>query len=211
MMAEMKASGEQSVTQQLALIESMIREGRQSTQYWGWNFVLWGVSYLVALTWGSALADTRSAYWAWPVTMTVSGIATYLIARWRNRGNPETLRSRAISGVWMAAGFGIAVFAFSSILAHRLGDGHTFIAAIETLLGVAHLTSGVVLRWRLQILVGLGWWVAAVISTFTQSAMGVLVPFVAGTIVLSIGFGLYLMYLESRDKARLRAGQVIHV
>jgi hypothetical protein len=40
--------------------------------------------------------------------------------------------------------------------------------------------------------------------------MGLLVPFVAATIVLQIGFGAYLMVCEARDKARLRTGQVAH-
>jgi hypothetical protein len=91
-----------------------------------------------------------------------------------------------------------------------LQDGHSYLAAIEILLGVAQLTSGLLLRWKLQMFVGLGWWVAAVVSIFTQSTMGLLVPFVAATIVLQIGFGAYLMVCEARDKARLRTGQVAH-
>jgi hypothetical protein len=136
---------QQEASEQLAYIESMIREGRQTTSYWGWVFVLWGVAYLVAMTWASALVTASIAIWAWPVTMTVTGLATGLISRWRNRGTPQTTKSRAIGGVWMAVGWGICLFAFPIILAHRFGDGHTFEGAIEVLLGVANIGSGYLL------------------------------------------------------------------
>ena len=33
----------------LNLIETMIAEGRRTTESWGWTFVLWGVAYYVAM------------------------------------------------------------------------------------------------------------------------------------------------------------------
>jgi hypothetical protein len=37
----------------LSLIESMIAEGRRTTESWGWTFVLWGVAYYVAIAWSA--------------------------------------------------------------------------------------------------------------------------------------------------------------
>ena len=37
----------------LSLIETMIAEGRRTTESWGWTFVLWGVAYYVAIAWDS--------------------------------------------------------------------------------------------------------------------------------------------------------------
>jgi hypothetical protein len=201
---------QQEASEQLAYIESMIREGRQTTSYWGWVFVLWGVAYLVAMTWASALVTASIAIWAWPVTMTVTGLATGLISRWRNRGTPQTTKSRAIGGVWMAVGWGICLFAFPIILAHRFGDGHTFEGAIEVLLGVANIASGYLLKWKVQTAVGLIWWTAAVVTELTQSGLLLGIAFIAATLICNIGFGSYLMVMEARDKAKLRAGQVAH-
>jgi len=204
-----ESPAQREASEQLALIESMIREGRKSTSYWGWNFVLWGVAYLVA-TAGSSFLTSRAAIWAWPVTMTLTGIATAVIARWRNQGEPQTTRSRAITGIWMGCGLGIFVFAFPLVLAGRFGDGHTFMGGIEVLLGAAHIASGATLRWRLQGAVGVLWWTAAVVTETTQYSLYLLIAFLAATMICNIGFGIYLMVLESRDKARLRAGQVAH-
>ena len=35
----------------LALIESMMSEGRRTTESWGWTFLLWGIAYMVAILW----------------------------------------------------------------------------------------------------------------------------------------------------------------
>ena len=38
------AMNEREIGERIALIESMMREGRRRTEYWGWNFLLWGVA-----------------------------------------------------------------------------------------------------------------------------------------------------------------------
>ena len=50
----------------LSLIESMIAEGRRTTESWAWTFVFWGVAYYVAIAW---TAFNQWPY-AWLVTMT---------------------------------------------------------------------------------------------------------------------------------------------
>jgi hypothetical protein len=35
------AMNEREITERIALIESMMQAGRKSTEYWGWNFLLW--------------------------------------------------------------------------------------------------------------------------------------------------------------------------
>ena len=44
---------EQDLKDRLSLIETMIAEGRRTTESWGWTFVLWGVAYYVAIAWSS--------------------------------------------------------------------------------------------------------------------------------------------------------------
>ena len=40
---------ERDLKDRLRLIESMIAEGRRTTENWGWTFVLWGVAYYIAI------------------------------------------------------------------------------------------------------------------------------------------------------------------
>ena len=43
----------QELNDRLSLIESMIAEGRRTTESWGWTFVLWGVAYYIAIAWAT--------------------------------------------------------------------------------------------------------------------------------------------------------------
>ena len=49
----MTGSDELELKDRLKLIESMMAEGRRSTESWGWSFVLWGVAYYVATAWAT--------------------------------------------------------------------------------------------------------------------------------------------------------------
>jgi hypothetical protein len=199
---------ERELTERIALIESMMQAGRKSTEYWGWNFLLWGIAYLVAVAWSSFLPDTGGRWLAWPVTMIFAVLLTIGIARRRTRNQPRTEKSRALQAIWTAVGFGIFAFAFPVAWSGHF-QAQSFIAAIEVMLGIAHVASGSFLRWPLQMVIGALWWAAAMASCFV-SENGIAYVFLAGTLVCNIGFGIYLMIRESRDKARTRGAEVQH-
>jgi hypothetical protein len=199
---------ERELTERIALIESMMQAGRKSTEYWGWNFLLWGIAYLVAVAWSSFLPDTGGRWLAWPVTMIFAVLLTIGIARRRTRNQPRTEKSRALQAIWTAVGFGIFVFAFPVAWSGHF-QAQSFIAAIEVMLSIAHVASGSFLRWPLQMVIGALWWAAAMASCFV-SENGIAYVFLVGTFVCNIGFGIYLMIRESRDKARTRGAEVQH-
>ena len=201
------AMNEREIGERIALIESMMREGRRRTEYWGWNFLLWGVAYLIAIGWSSFFPAGRAL--AWPVTMTLAALLTIGIARRRMHNQPRTEKSRGIQAIWTAVGSGIFVFAFPVAFSGHF-QAQSFMAAIETLLGVAYVGSGLTLRWTTQIVVGALWWVAAIASCFVRTENGVGIIFLAATFVCMIGFGVYLMIRESRVKAQARAAGVQH-
>jgi hypothetical protein len=199
---------ERELTERIALIESMMREGRRRTEYWGWNFLLWGIAYLAAVAWSSFLPAGRAL--AWPVTMIAAVLLTVVIAQKRMRHEPKTERSRAVGSIWMAMGCGIFVFAFPAAYSGHF-EAHAFMAAIEAMLGIAHFASGSTLRWPTQMVVGGIWWAAAIASCFIPSSNGVAYIFLGAVLVCNVGFGVYLMIREGQDKARARGGvQVLH-
>ena len=59
----------EDLVQRVALMEAMIAEGRQSTARYGWMFVLWGLTYFVAMAWTVYLPLKD---WAWPVCIGIS-------------------------------------------------------------------------------------------------------------------------------------------
>jgi hypothetical protein len=199
---------ERDISERLALIESMMQAGRKSTEYWGWNFLLWGIAYFVAVAWSSLLPHGGGPLLAWPITMIFATLLTIGIARRRTRNKPRSEKSRALQAIWTGMGCGIFVFAFPVAFSGHF-QAQSFMAAIEVMLGIGHVASGSFLRWPLQIVVGALWWVAAIASCFVEGN-GVAYVFLAATFVCNIVFGIYLMVRESRDKARARGAEVQH-
>ncbi|HTU51461.1 MAG TPA: hypothetical protein VMF56_12760 [Acidobacteriaceae bacterium] len=180
------------------LVEMMVKEGRRSTEYWGWTSVLWGTAYLIAIAWSYWLHQPNIA---WPVTMIAATVLTVGVATRKKRAKPRTPVSRAITGIWTAVGTAIFIFCFAAGLSGH-AEMHVYIATVEILLGVANCAISMVLRWRGQFLIALMWWISAVATCFV--AMRLVMPIlVLDTLIGFLGFGLYLMYRERRDR-RLR-------
>jgi len=192
----MEQTNRQDMQERFELIEKMMLEARRTTEYWGWNFVLWGTAYLIAIAW-TALG--RMPNFAWPVTMIAAGVATAVIARRKAHGKPETILGRAMRAIWMSMGLALFIFCFATSGAGHW-DTHASLAAIECFLGAANMASGILLRWRVQASVGILWWAAAIATCFVSSNQVGWI-FIAITLAGMIGFGLYLMILESRAKS----------
>ncbi len=186
----------------LDLMEQMVQEGRKTTQFYGWMFVLWGVAYLVAIGWVHLLPKPVLA---WPVTMTLTALLGGLIDARKRRGQALNSKSRAVWATWIATGSAIFVFAFGSIGSeHGWSHPQVMLAGIEVLLGLANVASSLVLRWRLQTAVGILWWVCGTASFYVSSET-LLPVFLVGIVVCNLGFGAYLMYLEAQARR-----QVVH-
>src|ERR1700760_1076109 len=104
------------LNERFALVESMIAEGRRSTESWGWVFLLWGVAYCVAIgwaSWGHGLSVWGRNYveigparvgLAWPVTMICAVILTLAIGMRKGGGHAGTASVRAIVSIWISVG-----------------------------------------------------------------------------------------------------------
>src|SRR5579884_1065493 len=151
---------EQELLQRLELIESMVLQGRRTTQNWGWSFVLWGAGQLIALAWTIFLGHPEIA---WPVTMTLCGILTGIgSSRMRKAQGAESIISRSLGSIWFSCG--IALF-FLGIIGNTIGffTFRSFMEVLFALMGVANMASGTILRWRTQQLLGAVWWAAAIV------------------------------------------------
>jgi hypothetical protein len=196
------------LAERVRLIESMMAEGRQRTARWGWTFVLWGVAYLVATAWSSGLVG--GPVWAqhllaWPVTMIAASIATGVTISRMKKGQPPTTLGRAIGAIWAAMGISLFIVLMSLGLSGRY-DLHVFVAIIGGMLGVANMTSAIILKWKMQFacaVVWLGSTVAACFGTDNQAG----IAFLAATFFCQIVFGIYAMFLESQ---RRKQNGVVH-
>jgi hypothetical protein len=185
-------SEKMNINDRLNLIESMIAEGRRTTESFGWTFVLWGIAYYVAIGW----ASFGHSYIAWPATMLGAGILTGVIASRRAGNRPETTVGRSMMAIWI--GMGVSAFLLMQALAMsgRL-EPHLAIAFIGAMLGSANATSSIILKWKLQFACALVWWSAGISALFlTSNQAGI--GFLAAIFFCQIVFGIYGMIAESR-------------
>jgi hypothetical protein len=183
------------LVQRVALMETMISEGRRSTARYGWVFVMWGAIYFVATGWAVFLPHGN---FAWPVCVVI-GIGAGIIVNVRRKrmGEIESPKSRALGAVWKMMGAGVTLFAFSAVAAHR-ADSAVYISAILFFVGLAHATSAVILRWGVQGAVAAIWWGSGIATLFVQSPWVTLAIFLTASFFGMILFGLYAMMLERR-------------
>jgi hypothetical protein len=183
----------------LSLIETMIAEGRRTTENYGWTFVLWGVAYYVAIAWSTLCHYGQ----AWPITMISACVLMALIVwrKSRNRGyRPSNTTGRAIWATWISMGISMFVLLDAIGFSGR-ADWRISVAVASTLIGTANAASGMILKWKLQIACAAVWWAAAVVSCFGtvhQSS----IAFLAAIFLCQIVFGVYLMIREARARRK---------
>jgi hypothetical protein len=178
----------------LTLIESMIAEGRRTTESWGWTFVLWGVAYFVAIAWST----WGKASLAWPVTMVAAGVITGIIASRVERGKPDTTAGRAIGSIWIAMGISMFLLFMCISLSHR-SEVHTWVATVGAMIGMANATSSMILKWKAQFACAIVWWATTVAACFGSDTQ-VLIIFLIAIFLCQIVFGIYAMICESRRR-----------
>jgi hypothetical protein len=197
----------QELSSRLSLIETMIAEGRQKTESWGWTFVLWGAAYFAAIVFsnlGAPFAEWTT--WghhalAWPITMMSTLVLMFVyISLVANKAEkqPETTIGRAIYSMWISMGISMMVFFISAGISGRL-DQHIYIAVIGAMLGTTNAASSMILKWRAQFLTALVWWAAAVVASF-GSLLQSLIVFLVAIFFGQIVFGIYGMISESRQR-----------
>jgi hypothetical protein len=195
----MSSIEEQELKDRLSLIETMIAEGRRTTESYSWTFVLWGVAYYVAIAWSSGgfgLPIWSRNYMAWPVTMTAAFALTWILAVRKSGKQPPTTNGRAIGSIWFAMGISMFILLLSMGLSGR-GDQQVFVAVIAAMLGTANAASGMLLKWKQQFACAVVWWLAAAASCFgtvTQSE----IAFLVAIFFCQIVFGIYAMICEAR-------------
>jgi hypothetical protein len=187
----------QELKDRLNLIETMIAEGRRTTESWGWTFVLWGVAYYVAIVWASWGGHSALA---WPVTMIAASVLTGVIYSLKARNRPETTLRRAMSSIWIAMGISLFIVLMSLAMSGRY-DLHVFVAIIGAMLGTANATSSLILKWKMQFACAAVWWAAAVTACFASENQ-TSIAFLAAIFFCQIVFGIYGMICESRKQRR---------
>lgn len=182
--------------ERLDLIESMIAEGRRHTESWGWTFVLWGAVYYVAIAWSA-----RGGLWAWPATVLIAMVVTFVVATMRARNYPKTTLGRAIGSIWVALATSMFLLFLALGSSGRLSDQHLFMAVTSAILGMANGASAMILRWKVQLACAVVWWATAVLTCFGSKGQSTIV-FLVAIFLCQILFGLYGMVADAQVRKR---------
>jgi hypothetical protein len=185
---------QQELKDRLNLIETMIAEGRQTTERWGWTFVLWGIAYYVAIAWST----WGHSNLAWPFTMIATSVVTAVVSTRQGGSTPETTMGRAIGAIWIGVGVSLFLICLCASIAGRI-DVQTFIAVVAAMLGAANAASSIILKWRGQFICALVWWTAAALSCFGTVMQSSIIGLVA-IFLCQIVFGSYMMLSEARER-----------
>ena len=185
----------------LNLIETMIAEGRRKTESWGWTFVLWGVAYYIAIAW----AAFGNPALAWPVTMVAASILTGVLASRNRSKGPETTIGRSMMAIWIGVGISLFLLMMFLSITGRM-EIHIGVAIVCAMLGMANVTSSIILRWKVQFACAVGWWACLIAALFVSEAQaGIL--FLIALFFCQIVFGIYGMIRESRRNRAIVARQ----
>lgn len=184
----------QELNDRLSMIESMIAEGRQATESWGWSFLLWGVAYYVAIGW----SIWGRSNWAWPVTMTAAIVVTIAVATHRRQGRPGTTLGRAIGAVWKSMGISLSLLLMCLAISGKL-EPQSSVAIVGAILGMANAASSMILKWKMQFACALVWWALAVFACF-GNVNALTAAFLVAIFLCQIVFGIYAMVCESRRR-----------
>jgi hypothetical protein len=185
---------ELELKERLNLIESMIAEGRRTTESWGWTFVLWGVAYYVAIAW----ATWGHSSLAWPVTMIAAGALMGVLISRKARNRPETTLGRAMTAIWIAMGISLFTLLLALSLSGRI-DYRVFVAIVGAMLGGANAASSLILKWKMQFVCAVVWWASAVAACF-GSENQTTAAFLVAIFICQIVFGIYGMISEARER-----------
>jgi hypothetical protein len=194
----------------LSLIETMIAEGRQKTESWGWTFVLWGAAYAGAII--SANVGTPVAEWttwghhtlAWPICIVSAFVVMFayiMLAGRKSASQPDTTMGRAVFSLWIAMGISL-ILLLQALGASGKLDQHIFVAVVASLLGMTNAASSLILKWRLQFACAVVWWATAVSACFVSVGQSTII-FLVAIFLCQIVFGIYGMISEARQ---IRAG-----
>ena len=188
----------ENIVERLALIEEMIAEGRRSQEYFGQSFVLWGIGYVLAVLLMVVLHI--HPMWAWGTTMCACGlINSYWCFKWAKTHDKITTIDRAISAIWISGGITLFVSLF---LLGPLGYVDSIPIVLTLVVGVVNFACGLILRFKMQIAMGIMWWLSFVGYAAAPQQIGHGIVF-AMVVIGQIFFGIYLMILERRDNPRV--------
>ncbi|MBU8921553.1 MAG: hypothetical protein KOO63_07015 [Bacteroidales bacterium] len=165
---------DQSMRDEIEIIQRMIQETRKKVMDSGVYFILWGMLTLVATgafqisAWRDKLQFMPYIVWAFPVL----GIVITLVLKNKREKKEKivTFVDKVVSATWFACGFGIASLSLVSHLgSDSTGVGSIFLSFVSIIIGIGMIITGAAYRWKVFSSIGILWWLVAVVMQIVPS------------------------------------------
>jgi len=145
--------------------------------------------------------------WAWPVCLPAGAILTFAgkALQRRNQGYSRNDQCGRVMSVWGMMGLAMGIYIASVMLTHFSWQ-YSYMAAILTMIGMAHAISAMILRWRMQGLAAAVYWAGAVAILIFNSGRATTAIWLFEMGIVMIVFGLYATRVEpngSSEKGEL--------
>ncbi len=152
---------------QLDLIARLAEDARGSLNDMAVPFLLFGCATVIGTIFSYALAGfgyTKSIFILWSVLMAIPNI---VMAVGQTKGRVPSATDKIFSVLWGSIGFAIVVIMLScfSVLHSKTSFSSTFLV-IALLLFVGYEVSGMLIRSKLMMILGLFWLVAGIACVF---------------------------------------------
>jgi hypothetical protein len=186
----------EDLLQRLALMETMIAEGRRYTGRNSWIFVLWGLVDIVAMSWQHYLPHSGGR-WAWPICLPTGAILSLAgkLIQLRSPGYSKNEACGRVMSVWSMTGSGMGIYIATAMITH-FDWQYSYMAAILMMIGMAHGISAMLLRWPMQGLAAAVYWAGGVaIFAFNSGKATNIIWWIEMGLVMIV-FGLYAMRVE---------------
>ena len=189
----------QGAAEQIEFIERMIRQSQQSFGHWGWAFVMWGVLHIAAYIWNQQAPDNEGLPWA--ILMPAGGLVMMVAGiRAGMKSGKATAIDRALGGIWWAFGITMPILWGVGTATKTFAEPQVLFVMFYIAYAVANFASGIVLRQKVQIIVSILWWAAAVVVMLAPQYVEE--TFLAMVVIGELLFGVYLMWFDRREAQR---------
>jgi len=194
---------QKSAIEELALIRRVMEESRRFAVDNGKYYLAWGIIITIAIfaQYAVILIDNESvSSWIWIVTVAFGWLISIVMGmREPSKPGVWTVGARLISLIWVSAGVSMTILGF---VGGMTGAVHSWAICpvIATVMGGAYTTSSLVYRMKWLTMVGIAWWVGAIVM-FAVEGLATLPIFGTMMILFQIVPGLVFYRTWKRNLA----------
>jgi len=155
------------IEKELEIIQQMIQNTKKRAMDSGNILIMWGLLFIVAMIFMQILQNTISTkrltiyFWVFPVVGLI--LTLILKSKKREKKKLKTYADKIVGAIWLACGFSLATIKIVFIVSSHNIEFIFTASIFFVIIGIGMIISGYVYQWSILKLVGLFWWLGAIL------------------------------------------------